>query len=167
MKISAIIPTFNEEEHISEAIKSVSWADEIIVVDSYSTIKPSKLLKVRVKIIQREYQYSASQKNWAIPKQNITGFFYSADERVSNSLKEIDNWKRQFQIISHTGYIELIILWEKNKIFRLAGDKVLRLFHRVADMRIKFMQKFKISSKVGKLKSPILHLLLEVCLITY
>ena len=97
MKISAIIPTFNEEEHISEAIKSVSWADEIIVVDSFSndnTIEIAK--KLGVKIIQREYQYSASQKNWAIPQaEHNWVFLLDADERVSNALKEeILNWKK-------------------------------------------------------------------------
>ncbi|MGY0408150.1 MAG: glycosyltransferase, partial [Polaribacter sp.] len=38
-KISAIIPAFNEEDYIAEAIKSVSFADEIIVIDSFSTDK--------------------------------------------------------------------------------------------------------------------------------
>ena len=38
-KITAIIPTLNEEIHISNAIKSVSFADEIIVIDSYSLDK--------------------------------------------------------------------------------------------------------------------------------
>ncbi|MGY8911364.1 MAG: glycosyltransferase family 2 protein, partial [Flavobacteriales bacterium] len=36
-KITAIIPTLNEEIHIEEAIQSVGFADEIIVIDSYST----------------------------------------------------------------------------------------------------------------------------------
>ena len=31
-KISAIIPTFNEEHNILDAIDSVSWADEVIIV---------------------------------------------------------------------------------------------------------------------------------------
>ena len=39
-KISAIIPTYNEEHNIIEAaIDSVSWADEVIIVDSFSTDK--------------------------------------------------------------------------------------------------------------------------------
>ena len=97
MKVSAIIPTFNEEEHISEAIKSVSWADEIIVVDSFSKDKTIEIAnKLGVKIIQREYQYSASQKNWAIPQAAHNWIFLlDADERVSDSLKEeIINWKK-------------------------------------------------------------------------
>jgi len=36
-KISAYIIAFNEERNIGDAIKSVLWADEVVVVDSYST----------------------------------------------------------------------------------------------------------------------------------
>ena len=35
-KVSVVIVTKNEESNISECIRSVSWADEIIVVDSSS-----------------------------------------------------------------------------------------------------------------------------------
>ena len=63
LKITAIIPTFNEQDHILQAIESVSWADEVIVVDSYSTDKTVELaLEKKVKIIKREYQYSAFSK---------------------------------------------------------------------------------------------------------
>ena len=37
MSISVYIITFNEKEKISDCIKSVLWADEIIVADSNST----------------------------------------------------------------------------------------------------------------------------------
>ena len=42
-KLTAIIPTFNEEHNIVEAIKSVDFADEIIVVDSFSADKTVEL----------------------------------------------------------------------------------------------------------------------------
>ena len=54
MKITAIIPTLNEEVHIEDSIKSVDFADEIIVIDSFSedaTVEIAK--KYNVKIIQR------------------------------------------------------------------------------------------------------------------
>ena len=35
-KLSVIIPTFNEEENINKVIESVKFANEIIVVDSFS-----------------------------------------------------------------------------------------------------------------------------------
>ena len=47
-KISALIPTFNEEHNISDAIDSVSWADEILVVDSFSTDSTIEIAKKKV-----------------------------------------------------------------------------------------------------------------------
>ena len=35
--LSVIIPTYNEIAYIEDAIKSVGFADEIIVIDSFST----------------------------------------------------------------------------------------------------------------------------------
>jgi glycosyltransferase involved in cell wall biosynthesis len=91
LKITAIIPTFNEEAHISAAIQSVDWADEIIVVDSFSTDKTPELAKKnsRVKFIQHEYVNSASQKNWIIPQATHEWIFLlDADERVTLALRE-------------------------------------------------------------------------------
>lgn len=36
-KISVMILTFNEADRIEDCLKSVAWADEVIVVDSFST----------------------------------------------------------------------------------------------------------------------------------
>jgi len=36
-KVSGVITSFNEEHNIAECIESLSWCDEIILVDSYST----------------------------------------------------------------------------------------------------------------------------------
>ena len=44
-KISAIIPTFNEESNIAAAIESVLWCDEVIVVDSFSTDKTVEIVR--------------------------------------------------------------------------------------------------------------------------
>ena len=44
-KITAIIPTFNEETNIQQALDSVDFADEIIVVDSFSTDKTVEIVK--------------------------------------------------------------------------------------------------------------------------
>ncbi len=88
-KITAIIPTFNEEKHIAEAIQSVRWADEILVVDSLSTDKTVEIAKsAGAKVISREYGYSASQKNWAIPQASHPWIFLlDADERCTPELE--------------------------------------------------------------------------------
>ena len=89
-KISAIIPTLNEEIHIAEAIKSVSFADEIIVIDSFSEDKTIEIAeKLNVKIIKRKFDDFSSQKNFAI-KQATHNWIYilDADERVTKEVKK-------------------------------------------------------------------------------
>ena len=90
LKLTAIIPTGNEEHNIVEAIQSVSFADEVMVVDSFSTDKTVELAKpLATKIIQREYQNSASQKNWAIPQAKYQWILLlDADERITTELAE-------------------------------------------------------------------------------
>ena len=41
-KLTVIIPSFNEEARIEACLKSVAWADEILLVDSFSTDRTSK-----------------------------------------------------------------------------------------------------------------------------
>ncbi|WP_298767424.1 glycosyltransferase family 2 protein [uncultured Polaribacter sp.] len=88
-KISAIIPTLNEEIHIADAIKSVSFADEIIVIDSYSTDNTLAIAeKMNVKIIKRKFDDFSSQKNYAISQaKNAWIYILDADERVTKQVK--------------------------------------------------------------------------------
>ncbi|MGB1309014.1 MAG: glycosyltransferase family 2 protein [Oceanihabitans sp.] len=89
VKITAIIPTGNEIHNIEAVIASVSFADEILVVDSLSTDGTfEKAQELATKVIRREYQYSASQKNWAIPQAKHEWILLvDADERVTPELK--------------------------------------------------------------------------------
>ncbi len=68
-KITAIVPTFNNEKIIRRCLENVKWADEILVVDSFSTDRTLDICKeYGARIIQHEYINSAIQKNWAIPQ---------------------------------------------------------------------------------------------------
>ncbi|HLS31430.1 MAG TPA: glycosyltransferase family 2 protein, partial [Flavobacteriaceae bacterium] len=87
--LTALIPVGNEIHNIEDVIASVDFADEILVVDSYSTdgtYEKAKALSDRV--IRREFQYAASQKNWAIPQAKHEWILLvDADERVTEDLK--------------------------------------------------------------------------------
>lgn len=89
-KITAIIPTGNEEHNIRGVLESVSFADEIMVVDSFSTDDTIKIAREYTDVIlQRKYHYSASQKNWAIPQAKHDWIILvDADERVTPALQE-------------------------------------------------------------------------------
>ncbi len=89
MKISATIITFNEAANIREACQSVSWADEIIVVDSGSTDQTRELAAgCGARVINREWPGFAAQKQFAVDEaQHDWIFSLDADERVSEELK--------------------------------------------------------------------------------
>ena len=84
-KITAIIPTLNEEIHIEAAIKSVRFADEIIVIDSFSLDDTVRLAeRQNVKIIKRKFDDFSSQKNFAIDQAKYDWIYIlDADERVT------------------------------------------------------------------------------------
>lgn len=54
MNISVVIPTYNSAKNLRKCIKSVQWADEIILVDMQSTDKTTEIgKKFRTKIFER------------------------------------------------------------------------------------------------------------------
>lgn len=66
-KITALIPTFNNEESLSKTLDSLQWVDAILVIDSFSkdnTVAVAK--KYGAVVLQHEYLNSAKQKNWAM-----------------------------------------------------------------------------------------------------
>ncbi|GGZ72030.1 glycosyltransferase [Algibacter mikhailovii] len=89
-KISALIITFNEVKHIEKVITDLSFADEIIVVDSYSTDGTLEKLKQfdHVKTICRQFTNFADQRNFAIDKAQFEWIvFIDADERIPKNLR--------------------------------------------------------------------------------
>ena len=65
--LSVIIPTYNEVSYIEDAIKSVDFADEIIVIDSFSNDgTKGKVAALGCKLIERKFDNFSNQKNHAI-----------------------------------------------------------------------------------------------------
>jgi len=92
--ISAVIIAFNEAEKIENCIRSVSWADEVLVVDSYSTDETREIaIGLGAKVIQREWPGFAQQKQFATDAATFDLIFsIDADEVVTPELaKEISN----------------------------------------------------------------------------
>ena len=87
--LSVVIITKNEEEFIEDAIKSAQFADEVLVLDSYSsddTVNIAKKLAVRLE--SQNFLGFGPQKNKAI---NIAKydwvFVLDSDERISKKLR--------------------------------------------------------------------------------
>ncbi len=164
-KISAIITTFNEAEHIDAAIESVSWADEILVMDSYSTDGTPQLAKrhAKVRFLQHEYISPAKQKNRAIALARFPWvFILDADERVPAELaaevKAIvrqEGGQKDGYWIPRSNIVfgkRLRYLWRHDKVIRLIKREVCR--YRDVQVHEEIETK---GVKIGHLKAALLH----------
>lgn len=90
VKISAVVITFNEERNILRCIDSLmEVADEIIIVDSFSTDKTESICKTKnVRFIQNKFEGHIEQKNFAMTKAKYDHILsLDADEALSLDLR--------------------------------------------------------------------------------
>ena len=88
-RLSVVIITFNEENNIGNCIQSVkSLADEIIVVDSFSTDRTCEISEnMGATVVQHAFEGHIQQKNWAKDQANFDWVLsLDADECLSPEL---------------------------------------------------------------------------------
>lgn len=91
-RISVYIIAFNEAEKVAATIQSVQWADEIIVVDSWSTDgTPEIATQLGAKVVQVKFEGFGNLRNSAIAACSHDWIFsLDADERCTpDAEKEI------------------------------------------------------------------------------
>lgn len=88
--ISATLIVYNEEHNITNALQSLSWADEIVVVDSGSTDATLEICRQYTdRILHRDWTGYVDQKNYATDNaRNNWIFSLDADERISPELRD-------------------------------------------------------------------------------
>lgn len=131
-KLSVVIITFNEARNIERAILSVkNIADEIIVVDSFSTDETPNICKVHnVNFHQRKWTGYSDQKNYANSLAQFDNVFsLDADEAVDSDLE------KEILTLKKNGFNSLYIV---NRLVNYCGkwikhstwypDKKIRIF---------------------------------------
>ena len=90
MPISAVIITRDADSQIESCLRSVSFADEILVVDSGSTDRTVEMARnLGARVIEQEWLGFGPQKQFAVDAAICDWVLcVDADERVSESLKE-------------------------------------------------------------------------------
>lgn len=163
LALSVIITTFNEEKNIARCLESVSWADEILLVDSYSTDRTlEKAQRFPITILQRKYYGSAAQKNWSLDRvQNDWVLILDADERVPEPLAH-EILSLLARTPGHYGYYvrrQNILIDRPVRHSGWSTDKVVRLFHRghgrYPNRRVH--ADLEIEGAVPVLKEPMIH----------
>ena len=156
--ISVIIPTYNEEECLYRALYSVKFADEIIIVDSFSTDNTVAIAKqFNCKIVERKFDNFSSQKNYAL--QFATGdwiLFLDADERITFSLQQ--EILEAIASGKHTGYKLNFPHFFMNRFLYHHSSNVTRLVIREkCHFEGSVHEKLVVDGTIGKLKNPVLH----------
>lgn len=165
MKISAVIIVKNEENNIVDCAKCLSFVDEIIVVDDYSTDQTvsvlNKLSNKKLTIYQRKLNNDfANQRNFGLSKaKSDFVLFVDVDERIPEKLA--------FEILSQVNsntfdgfYIKRTdFFWNRQLKYGEVGNiKILRLARKGRGEFIgKVHEVWKIRGRVGYLKHSIYH----------
>lgn len=163
-KLSVVISVHNGEKVLEDCLKSVSWADEIVIVDHESTDETAKLAKKFTKSVfsqpndpkkidlQKNYGFKKATGDWILS--------LDADERVSEDLaKEIreaideavfDAYSIPRKNIIFRKWIEHSLWWPdyQLRLFRKGkGEFVDETVHK----------QLKVEGTVGKLQNPLIH----------
>ena len=156
--ITVIIPTYNEENYIQDCIRSVSFADQIIIIDSFSNDNTLALTKnFNCEIIQRKFDNFSNQKNEAIKLAKSDWIlFIDADERVTEKLKyeikeTLINPKHQaYKIKFPHFYMNRFLYHTENKVVRLVKNDNIHFEGQVHE-------KLLHQGSVGLLKNFMIH----------
>jgi glycosyltransferase involved in cell wall biosynthesis len=89
--LSVLVPTLNEELNLPACLASVAWADEVFVVDSFSSDRTVEIAEQHgATVVQHAWENYSRQKNWALdnmPFRNEWLLIVDADERVTPELR--------------------------------------------------------------------------------
>src|SRR4026207_2304484 len=165
MKISATIITFNEESNIKAACESVTWADEVVVVDSNSTDRTCELAEsCGARVLINAWPGFGAQKQFAVAQaQHEWIFSLDADERVSDELKQSIQSLRSEKDLAD-GYEVARRTYYQQRWIRGGGwypDRQLRLFRkskgRWKQRHIDESVQMDPGARVERLKGDLLH----------
>lgn len=162
--LSVIIITRNEERNIAECLQSVSWANEIIVVDANSTDRTVELAKQSTpRVYVKQWLGFAAAKNFALEQAtNDWVLWLDADERVTPELtREIQDILEN-STLTHKSFEVARRAYFLGKWIKHCGwypGYVVRLFRRETarfnDSRVH--EKLEIEGTAGRLKNDLVH----------
>lgn len=159
-KLTAVIIAKNEEKMITGALESLSFADEILVINNGSTDKTLEIAeKLKAKIVDINTTDFSEMRNLGLKNASYDWILYlDADERVDEKLKE--NLKK---IIIDTSEFAAFKLNRKNYYLGKnewpSNEKLERLFKKenLKGWSGQIHESPKVEGKIGELEGFILH----------
>ena len=163
MQLSVVLITLNSEKTLKSVLEAVSWADEIILVDSGSTDKTLEIAQqFKAKIVYRVFDGYGSQKNFATEQASHDWILSLDDDEIltpelQNEIQDLDLINTDYQGFKIPR--SLIFL---GKLLRFSGEYrrlTLRLFNRkYGNWNAEYVhESVEVKGKIGTLKNQILH----------
>lgn len=160
--ITALIITYNEAENIRDCLESLTWVDEIVVLDSYSQDKTIEIASIYTsKIYQRQFDDFSSQRNYGLDQVTSDWVLVvDADERVAPELKNEIVQKLHTKNEEFAGYRIPRKNYFLGKWIKYCGwypDYCLRLFKKDSRYRGLVHENIVVQGPVGKLENALIH----------
>jgi glycosyltransferase involved in cell wall biosynthesis len=136
-RVSGLVHVLNEERALARCLDGLTWCDEVLVIDSFSTDRTEEIARSypNVRFLEHEYHGAASQKNWAIPQcRNEWVFVLDADEVCTPGLRD-EMLTRIAAPGAPDGFVIRRTVYFLGKRIRFCGwrrDRVTRLMRRDA-----------------------------------
>lgn len=163
--ISAIIFIFwpEEENYIESCLKTVSWCDEIVVIDNGASLKTLELCrKFTTKIYKNNSDNFADRHNFGKEKAKGDWLLYlDADERISAALKEeIEKTVGNSHFNAYKFNRVNFFLGKEVKFGDRYPDLITRLFKRdtLISWEGEIHESSNVSGSIGSLSAPLYHL---------
>lgn len=165
--VSVIILTKNEELFIERCIRSVLWADEVLVVDSHSVDRTREIaVSLGANVYEQEWLGWSGQRNKAISlAKNDWVFFVECDEIVTpelaHSIKEVMNGPvddRDAYSMDRRGDFYGLLLPNMSRASKRRN--FVRLFNRLYsayDMTMKVHEEVRFPGRAIPLQGVLLH----------
>ncbi|RUT50540.1 glycosyltransferase family 2 protein [Campylobacter fetus] len=161
--ISFVVLTFNSKKYIKEVLSSISWADEVVVVDSGSNDETLSICSEfkNVKITHQKWLGFSAQKQLGVDlSKNEWVFVLDSDEVVTNELKneitnELKNHKFKVYKVARLNYF----FGKPIRKMGLYPDYTIRFFNKnYAKFDSRSVHESVITnSKIGVLKNHFIH----------
>lgn len=161
MKLSALIITRNEEDNIQGCLESVRFADDIVIVDAFSTDQTVELCRAYTdRIYQREWDNYSSQKNYGHTMCHHDWILsIDADERITPPLiAAIGQAIEQSEAVAYTIPIRDWMFGRWIEHGSWPRQQHVRLYRKAHATWVSTVhEKLIVDGPIGRLSQPLLH----------
>lgn len=158
--LSVVVLAHNEEQDLERCIRSLTWADDILVIDDCSTDETAAIARHYGRVVQRRLDAFDAQRNFALTLvRHDWVLFVDADEVVSPTLA--DEIKRELAAARADAYAVVRRAWFLGRAMRFGGWKpepIVRLGLRHLGRWVNPVhEKWQFETESACLKTPLDH----------